>query len=101
MPDLKDFAWAAPNYHAERAKVVQEPEPETDDEIDSILDEEELSEPAAPALATLAPFLASLTSAASARDTDVRPDPLELEAARELSEDFESEPADLEPDRAA
>ena len=98
LPDLKDFAWAAPNYNAERAEVVREPEPDEVEEIDSILDEEEPSEPAAPALATLAPFLASLTSAASGRETVVRPDPLELETARELSEDFQSEPAELGPD---
>jgi CheY-like chemotaxis protein len=92
LPDLKDFAWATPSYEAEQTQVVRDLQP--DEEADTI--PEKSSEPPAPALATLAPFLASLTSGSSARAAGREQERVELEAVPALSEDFESEPAGLE-----
>jgi len=80
LPDLNDFAWAKTDYSEAQTAA---PQPEADEEIVS-KSEDALIEAAKPGLATLAPFLASLTSAAAARGT-------------ESSESFELEPAPVFP----
>jgi hypothetical protein len=62
LPDLKDFEWASPSDSRELPHSQPEPELTKQNELPS----EDPTNPSAP-MATLAPFLASLTSAASAR----------------------------------
>jgi CheY-like chemotaxis protein len=90
VPELKDFSWAAAAEHAER-EVAQ---PESALEVDSTaLSEEALIEAATPALASLAPFLASLTSAASARSADAK-EPFDFGPVPALPSEFESHSVD-------
>jgi CheY-like chemotaxis protein len=83
LPDLKDFAWAAPSGPGKQIL----PDPESIEESKSPSD--------TPGLATLAPFLASLTSAASTREGAEPQKPGDFDSLSEPS-DFESEPDELE-----
>ena len=100
LPDLKDFAWAAPNYGAEPTEPTLEPAIENN----STPEPSSPNETAAPALATLAPFLASLTSAASVRNAN-GPSNAEFEVMPEFPSDFvreSEEPAEqIEPAAAS
>jgi hypothetical protein len=81
-PELKDFSWAAPVQPAEiaidRAAEAHAPDL-TSAEMNS-----EPAERSAPGLATLAPFLASLTSAASLRSAGIEK-PFDFDALTALS----------------
>lgn len=91
LPELKDFAWAAPNYSAEQTQTVGEPDAEIDPAPELKNDS---AEP--PALATLAPFLAGLTSSASARNAKGAQDAPEFDAVPAFPGDFASESAETE-----
>jgi CheY-like chemotaxis protein len=93
LPDFKDFAWAKPSAPAAQALPHPESIPEAESES-----EEESIDAAPPGLATLAPFLANLTSAASARGTDAK-DPFDFDAPPALPGDLQdnsSEPESAE-----
>jgi CheY-like chemotaxis protein len=91
VPDLNDFSWAAPGRLEEAT-----PEPEPVAEIDAPADEKEAIDSAAPGLATLAPFLAGLTSAASTRNPQEAPEVFEFDSTALLPADFAAESPELE-----
>jgi CheY-like chemotaxis protein len=104
LPDLKDFEWAATTHAPDATDSKPESELAEDDEAPA----EEAIKPPAP-MATLAPFLAGLTSAASARKNAEPPEAQEHSELDEVSdlpshfedededEDVESELASTEP----
>jgi CheY-like chemotaxis protein len=77
LPDLKDFAWAAPSFPTEPAKTAPHSEAAAESNYTS---EKESIDGAAPGFGTLAPFLASLTSAASARGAAESPESFEFDS---------------------
>jgi CheY-like chemotaxis protein len=88
--DLKDFSWTGPTAPAEQTA----PQSESAQKVDPA-SEEELIEAAGRGLATLAPFLAGLTSAASSRTSGGK-DPFDFGPAPALPGDFQDDSPELE-----
>jgi CheY-like chemotaxis protein len=92
LPELKDFPWAIPAYQAEQIAPEETPPAVNDSATET---EDNSAEEAAPAMATLAPFLASLTSEASAREKDAQ-HPFDLAPVPELSDHSQSNTVELQ-----
>jgi hypothetical protein len=97
ISDVKDFAWATSSYPAEQAGADSHSEHSESDAEILPPHAEESTDVERPALATLAPFLASLTSAASAREGAEPLDPLAFDSVPAFPAEFRSDSPEPEP----
>jgi CheY-like chemotaxis protein len=92
-----DLSWATPTYPGEQAVAQLESAATTESKTKN---EKEPIEAATPSLATLAPFLAKLTSAASSRSAGEK-DPFDFGPIPELSGEIESHSIESKSKEAA